>query len=410
MLYLAIDQHKAQITVNLRNEQGDVIYKGQVSTKHADIDDFFSTFAKKVRKHRGFMAIVEVCGFNDWLLEKLKKAKCNEIIVIQPDNSSNKKTDSRDADSLGALLWNNRKRFQGSQRPNGIRRIFPAGPAEAQVRQLTNFRQFLVTQRTRIINKIKGIFNKHNMLQDAPTEIVKTKKFRKWVAEVQIPIVDRMEVDAHLEMWKLYDKQILETESELVKRVEANPKNMFKLKSIPGISAMGAIILLSRIGDIKRFKNPRSLANYFGLTPGCHNTGRTQCQGGITKTGSATARQVLNFAVNHVVRKDKAMQEWHKKLKSRRGVKTARVAVMRAVLVEIHATIIWHMLRWDKEYQFHYPCPREVPIVAKKRAGRRPEREVLEGMGNSNRAKIQKPLKRKNATRVCPVHSIQPSI
>ena len=391
MLYLAIDQHKAQITVNLRNEQGDVIYKGQVSTKHADIDDFFSTFAKKVRKHRGFMAIVEVCGFNDWLLEKLKKAKCNEIIVIQPDNSSNKKTDSRDADSLGALLWNNRKRFQGSQRPNGIRRIFPADPAEAQVRQLTNFRQFLVTQRTRIINKIKGIFNKHNMLQDAPTEIVKTNKFRKWVEDVQLPVVDRMEVDAHLEMWKLYDKQILETESELVKRVEANPKNMFKLKSIPGISAMGAIILLSRIGDIKRFKNPRSLANYFGLTPGCHNSAGKQRIGGITKTGSPAARQVLNFAVNHVVRKDKSMKEWHKKLKSRRGAKTARVAVMRKL-----ATIIWHMLRWDKEYQFHY----DPPIVAKKRAGRRPAKEVLGGMSNNHqRQKTKTPLKRKNVTR-----------
>ncbi len=100
------------------------------------------------------------------------------------------------------------------------------------------------------------------MLQDAPTDNAKTIKFRNWVMEVQLPIVDRMEVDAHLETWKLYDKQIIETESELVKRAEANPKNMFKLKSIPGISAMGAIILLSRIGDIKRFKNPRSLANF----------------------------------------------------------------------------------------------------------------------------------------------------
>ncbi len=47
---------------------------------------------------------------NDWLLEKLKKEKCNEIVVIQPDNSSNKKTDSKDANALCELLWNNRKR------------------------------------------------------------------------------------------------------------------------------------------------------------------------------------------------------------------------------------------------------------------------------------------------------------
>ena len=33
MLYLAIDQHRKQLTVNLRNEQGVVILKRQVSTQ-----------------------------------------------------------------------------------------------------------------------------------------------------------------------------------------------------------------------------------------------------------------------------------------------------------------------------------------------------------------------------------------
>ena len=77
MLYLAIDQHKHHLTINIRNEHGDVIQNGQVSTAHVDIDGFFVTFAKKARKHRGYMAIVEVCGFNDWLLEKLKKTRCS---------------------------------------------------------------------------------------------------------------------------------------------------------------------------------------------------------------------------------------------------------------------------------------------------------------------------------------------
>ena len=374
MLYLAIDQHKAQLTINLRNEHGDVVQKGQVSTKHASIDDFFGTLVKKARPHRGFMAIVEVCGFNDWLLEKLKKYGCKEIVVVQPDKSSKTKTDKRDANALGELLWNNRKRLQGDQRPNGIRRIFPAEPVDAEVRQLTNFRQFLITQRTKVINKIKGIFNKHNMLQDAPTEGIRTKKFRKWVTEVKIPDLDRMEIDIHLEHWQMYDKQIVEVEAQLVRRSETNP-NMLKLKSIPGISAMGAIILLSRIGDIKRFKTPRSLANYFGLTPGCHNTAGKQRIGGITKAGSPAARQVLNFSILHVVRKDKAMREWYKKIKNRKGTKTARVAGMRKL-----ATIIWHMLRWDKEYQFRY----DPPTTVKKRNGKKPSKKVLEGMNNKN--------------------------
>ena len=34
MLYLGIDLHKSQITINLRNENGDVIQTGQISTDH----------------------------------------------------------------------------------------------------------------------------------------------------------------------------------------------------------------------------------------------------------------------------------------------------------------------------------------------------------------------------------------
>ena len=394
MLYLAIDQHKKHLTINIRNEQGDVIQKGQVSTNHADIDDFFVAFAKKARKHRGYMAIVEVCGFNDWLLAKLQKTRCSEIVVIQPENSAVNKTDKRDANTLGELLWNNRKRLQGGQRPNGIRRIFPADPADAQVRQLANFRQHLVKHRTKTINKIKGIINKHNMAQDAPTENYSTTKFKEWIATVQLPAVDRIEVNMNIQSWELYDKQILEVEAELVKRSEVRATDFFRLKSIHGISTMGAITLLSRIGDVKRFKNPNSLANYFGLTPGCHNTGGKHRVGGITKRGNAVARHILNFAVLHVVRKDPLMKAWHKKIKSKKGAKTARVAVMRKL-----TTIIWHVLRWGKPYQFRY----DPPIPVQNRDDLRSSNEVLGGISNSHHSRRQgqgkKPLKCQGKTK-----------
>lgn len=374
MLYLAIDQHKEQLTVNLRNEKGDVILKDQISTNHAKINDFFDKLSRQAGRCRGYMAIVEVCGFNNWLLEKLKEYKCSEIVVVQPDSYSNNKTDKRDADALGELLWNNRKRLQDGQRPNGIRRIIPASLENDEVRQLSSFRRYLITQRTRLINKIKGILNKHNIAQDAPTELSWTNKFKKWLETVTLPCVDRLEIDAHLESWKIYDKQILNIELELVKRTEGN-QEVVKIAAIPGISAMGAITLLSRIGDIKRFKNPNSLANYFGLTPGCHNTAGKQNLGGITKAGSSLARQVLNFAVIHVVRKDQEMKVWHKKTKTRRGAKIARVAVMRKL-----TTIIWHMLRWDKPYQFRY----EAVQPQKKRKAKSKANKGFQGISNSN--------------------------
>ena len=46
MLYLGIDQHKDQLTINLRNEQGEVVQKGQIKTVHADIDEVFKKIGK----------------------------------------------------------------------------------------------------------------------------------------------------------------------------------------------------------------------------------------------------------------------------------------------------------------------------------------------------------------------------
>ena len=96
MLHLGIDQHRKQLTVNLRNENGDVVLKRQVSTKWDRVMQFFEQLVEMARKQGGFVAIVEVCGFNDWLLEMLHEYGCRNVMVVQPERRSKKKTDRRD--------------------------------------------------------------------------------------------------------------------------------------------------------------------------------------------------------------------------------------------------------------------------------------------------------------------------
>jgi transposase len=101
------------------------------------------------------------------------------------------------------------------------------------------------------------------------------------------------------------------------------------LESVPGLGHYSAVAIAARIGDIERFRRPDSLANYFGLTPGCRNSGEaTQRLGSITKRGSKLVRHLLNQAVIKVLRFDAAMRAWFKRIKKRRGAKISRVAVM----------------------------------------------------------------------------------
>ena len=119
------------------------------------------------------------------------------------------------------------------------------------------------------------------------------------------------------------------------------------LATIVGVNCYMALAITSRIGDIKRFPRPRSLANFFGLTPGSRSSGEKQQMGSITKQGSRIVRFLLGQLVLHMLRRDAKMRTWYKSIKKRRGSKIARVAVMRRMTV-----IIWHMLTKREEYQY----------------------------------------------------------
>ena len=118
------------------------------------------------------------------------------------------------------------------------------------------------------------------------------------------------------------------------------------LSSMPGVSYFTAESLACRVGRVERFPRAASLANYWGLTPGCRNSGEyNQRLGSITKAGSSMARWLLAQVTHKVLRKDARLREWYKRIRRRRGSTIARVAVMRKL-----ATIIWHMLSKRKTY------------------------------------------------------------
>jgi transposase len=346
MLYLAIDQHRKQLTVEDRNQHGDPTVRRQVSTAWDRVRAFFDEYRGRADAEGGFVAILEVCGFNHWLVHLLRECGCREVILVQPERRSKRKTDRRDAAALAELLWVNRDRLLSGQRVQGVRRVEWPTQQDADDRQLTVLRHRLGRQRTQTINRIKHLLRKHNIEQHCPTKGLDTIKGRRWLAVVPLEAVDRSEMNLLLAQWKLWDEQMEALDGEIRTRQAAHPTAVL-LASAPGCGAYSSLALASRIGSIERFPGPRSLANYWGLTPGCRNSGDvTDRLGSITKQGSAMARFILGQLVLHVLRGDAWMKTWYGRIKKRRGAKIARVAVMRRL-----ATILWHMVKHNEPYQ-----------------------------------------------------------
>jgi transposase len=359
MLYLGIDQHKQQLTVNLRSEDGSVILARQVSTKWEKVRAFFADLAEKAKIEGGFFAILEVCGMNPWLLDMLKEYGCRETVVIQPTERAKQKTDRRDASELAHLLWVHRQQFLEGKHPLGLRRIQPPTPQQADDRQLTTLRARLTKKRTAVLNGIHKILSKHNLEQACPTKKFQTQKVRRWLAEVALPALDRLEINLLVPQWELLDAQLEVVEAKIAARAAVDEQVQI-LESVPGLGHYSAVAIASRIGYIERFKHPDSLANFVGLTPGCRNSGEaTQRLGSITKRGSKMVRYLLNQAVIKVLRFDGAMRTWFKRIKKRRGSKIARVAVMRRLV-----TIMWHMLKKRQRYRYDSPIKKHKEFEA----------------------------------------------
>jgi len=350
MLYLAIDQHRKQLTVNLRNEAGDVILKRQVSTEWKRVREFFEDLQNRSMPEGGFVTIVEVCGFNDWLLKLLAEYGCRETVLVQPEKRTRHKTDRRDSNSLGELLWTNRHRLLAGKNVQNVRHVIPPSQRDAEDRQVTIMRQRLIHMRTRAINRVHHLLLKHNLQQECPTKGLKTKAARKWLAELSLGSIDRLELDKLLAQWELLDKQIGEVEAAIGEhQVERATARL--ITTIPGAGAWGSLALACRIGAIERFPRPGSLPKYWGITPRSNNSGdNKQRLGSITKEGSALARCVLGQMVMHVLRRDAVMKEWYMRIKKRRGSRIARVAVMRRL-----ATIIWYMIKRQQPYKLSSP-------------------------------------------------------
>lgn len=338
MLYLGIDQHRKQWTVNLRDELGEVIMQRQVSTEPRRAEAFASELASRAAAAGGCLAVVEVCGFNDWLLKLLERHGLR-VLLVQPEGSSRRKTDRRDASQLAETLWVNRARLLAGKPVRGVRVIVRPTPADSAARQLTGLRRRLGQARTRTYNQIQRLLLKHNLHYACPTKTMWTKKCLAWLEQLSLPAVDRLHLDLLVAQWKLWDEQIAKVQ-EQIKQSCAEHKAVALIETLPGAGHFSSLTLASRVGDVRRFQRPKSLANYFGLAPSCHNSGEQNRRlGSITKEGSGLARHVLGEMVLHTLRRDGLLKQWYLNIKRRRGSKIARVAVMRRL-----TTILWHML------------------------------------------------------------------
>ena len=111
------------------------------------------------------------------------------------------------------------------------------------------------------------------------------------------------------------------------------------LMTAPGVGYVTALTFKAGVDDPSRFKQSRTVAAHFGLTPRRSQSGEIDIEGRISKSGDAQVRSALYVAANSILTRSSrwsSLKAWGMKLKKNRGHKKAVVAVARKLAVILH--------------------------------------------------------------------------
>jgi transposase len=108
-------------------------------------------------------------------------------------------------------------------------------------------------------------------------------------------------LDSYLLAIDQLDERLLQLENKLGELGLREPyrEPVAWLRCFRGIDMVTAVGLVAELHDVRRFRTPRALMSYLGLTPSESSSGEKERRGPITKTGNGHVRRLLVEAAWH---------------------------------------------------------------------------------------------------------------
>jgi transposase len=217
-------------------------------------------------------------------------------------------------------------------------------------RQLLRSRKVLTRDTTRIKNRIKAILKLQGIIIPPAYKEGKTwsKKFIEWLKKFDLgSISGNLTMQTQVKELIFMAERKRETDA-VIKQLSESERyctNAVLLQSIPAIGPMTAMLLLTEIGDIHRFKRLDELCSYCGIVPNCHSSGEMESVGKMSRRGNSLIKDALIECAWVAVRKDPALLLYYKKQLAQMSGQKAIIKVTRKLLNRIR-----YVLMNQKEY------------------------------------------------------------
>ena len=340
-IYVGLDTHKKQITVTILGEN--ISHKTYSQPPDPEV---LVHYLKRNFPGANYYSAYEAGFSGFWLQESLQEQGVNCIVVNAADVPTKDKERKRKRDPMDS------RKIARSLRNGELEAIYIPSKPNQHDRALVRTRFKIVGNLTRCKNRIKSLLYFNGI--EYPDEFIQSgthwsRLFMSWLEQLDLgEHSGNVTLKILLEEAEFLRKLLLKTTREIreLSRTTLYAKRVNLLMSVPGIGCLIAMVILTELENIHRFKALDNLCSYVGLIPNVSGSDEKVRVGDITRRSNKMLRSMLVESSWMAVRKDPALTLKYNELCGRMKSNKAIIRIARKLLNRIR-----YILIHEQEYQ-----------------------------------------------------------
>ena len=326
--YCGIDLHARSMYVCLVSHDGEIML-------HRNMKAAPEPFLKAIAPYRDGLVVAVECIFTWYWLADLCAAEgitfvLGHALYMKAIHGGKAKNDKIDSQKIAALL-------RGGMLPQAY--VYPA--EMRATRDLLRRRTHLMRKRAELLAHVQNTNSQYNLPEIGKKIAYKTN--RDGVAErFDDPAVQKT-IEVDLALITYYDELLTDLELSIVQTAKHHDAHTFyRLRSIPGVGKILALVLLYEIHDIHRFPSVQDFVSYCRLVKCARESAGKRYGTSGKKIGNAHLKWAFSEAAVLFLRNNPAGQQHLARLEHKHGKGKALT-----ILAHKLARAVYYMLKRD---------------------------------------------------------------
>jgi transposase len=337
MAFLGIDLHTNNFKVSRLEALGKDKMIGESS--YTFEEESFKQFLNSLEKDD--YILVEASTNTFWFYDQVRPyVKECYIYNVNKGNNQGNKTDKIDGRSLAKKL----AFYVLLGEEFDLPLVYVPCKEARELRSLVTTYRLLLKMITQSKNRIHALLKQNGIC--IKKSAIESKHFEIFIDKMNISNIYKSQIKClmrQLENTKEEQKNIKDIIYILGEKLYS--KEIKLLLSIKGFSPFTAIVLMSDVVDINRFKSSKKFCAYLRTAPKIKESNNTARLGHINKQSRKATCAVLTQSVNHFKLAGDHMSSFYNRVKQGKSAGKSRMALIRKILV-----CVYHMLKKGEQY------------------------------------------------------------